>query len=164
MGKDELGAALLVVGALLACKGSDQRTQERLAAATSASARPRVVVERPVPSAATPLRLENIPDAPCVLNAAGKPHVPIFPSVEAIREWNDALARKDWDAAEAARKGERAFLVESGTKCTRLDIDLDVARVRIVTGKRLGEIGWTRREWSFAKGKDDDYEGDTPKQ
>jgi hypothetical protein len=156
MGKDETFAAAVVVCALLACKSGEQRaseqqTKERLAAAVVS-----VAIEPPAATASARPSLLDIPEAPCVLNAAGKPSVPIFPTAEAIREWNSALARKDWDAAEAARKGERAFLVKSGTKCTRLDIELDVARVRVVTGDHLGEVGWTRREWSFAKGKDDE--------
>jgi hypothetical protein len=152
--KTAVVASLVAVGALVLCgivgnllpkpEGSDVAAAS---ATLTATAPPTVAPQAP--------SLDEIPQAPCVLNAAGKPTVPIFPTVEAAREWIAAIDRDDFEAAEAARKGERAYLVDSGTRCTRLDIDLDVARVRMVTGKRQGEVGWTRREWSFAQGKDD---------
>lgn len=142
---------LVVLAAFLACKSNEQRASAASNAQASTAAAPSAAA--PIPSAEVdPF---DISEAPCVLNAAGKQHVPVFPTREALAEWVDALARKDFEGSEATRKGERAYLVPSGTKCNRLDIDVDAARVRVVTGKHLGEVGWTRREWSFAKGKDD---------
>jgi hypothetical protein len=74
MGKNELGAALLVVCALLACKSSEQRTQERLAAVSAGAG-------------------EHRPGVPVAVASPPRTQVP------ALAEQLDAIRRKPADFA-----------------------------------------------------------------
>lgn len=100
------------------------------------------------PRTAVPERVER----KCVLSMPGSTDsVLLFPTEEGLDEFGKAAASEDNEAVDVARRTNGGFFVDSGTKCTWLDVGFAQTKVRVVEGAHTGRAGYVPTEWASGR-------------
>lgn len=88
----------------------------------------------------------------CVLSIPGDTNsVLVFPTEEGLDEFGKAAASGDAEAMNVSRRANGGFFVESGTKCTWLDLGLLQTKVRVLAGPHTGRAGYVPTEWARSR-------------
>lgn len=88
----------------------------------------------------------------CVLSIPGsRDRVLLFPTEDGIDEFGKAAASGDEQAMQVAMRSNGGVFVDSGTKCTWLEVGFARTKVRVVEGSRTGLAGYVPTEWASGR-------------
>jgi hypothetical protein len=132
-----IGVPLLIglCGLLYALCSPEKRPPPPMKATPAAEPQAAAVVDRP--------------QRTCVLSIPGSTGgVLLFPTEEGIDEFGKAAASGDEEAMAVTRRANGGFFVESGTKCTWVDVGFTQTKVRVLAGAHTGRAGYVPTEWT----------------